>query len=105
MRISDWSSDVCSSDLAQCFPTTKAALADLHRVYATTARPRGMVKSIVTPAQAAVELRRELAAGHRAGLLFGPERSGLVNDDIALAHAARPVRSEETRVGEDVAGT
>src|SRR3546814_11468541 len=50
-----------------------------------------MVRAIVTPAQAAVELRRELAAGHRAGLLFGPERSGLVNDDIALADAALTV--------------
>jgi tRNA/rRNA methyltransferase len=75
----------------QLFPTTKAAVADLHRVYATTARPRGMVKPIATPAQAAAELRQELAAGRKAGLLFGPERSGLVNDDIALADAALTV--------------
>jgi tRNA/rRNA methyltransferase len=69
----------------QIFETTKAAIADLHRVYATTARPRGMVKTVVTPAQAAVELRAEAADGRRCGLLFGRERSGLVNDDIALA--------------------
>ena len=75
----------------QLFSSTKAAIADLHRVYATTARPRGMVKPIVTPAQAAVELREELAGGRKAGLLFGPERSGLVNDDIALADAALTV--------------
>jgi tRNA/rRNA methyltransferase len=75
----------------QLFSSTKAAIADLQRVYATTARPRGMVKPIVTPAQAAVELREELAAGRKAGLLFGPERSGLVNDDIALADAALTV--------------
>jgi tRNA/rRNA methyltransferase len=76
---------------AQLFPTTKAAIADLHHVYASTARPRGMVKPIVTPAQAAVELRQVLAAGRKAGLLFGPERSGLVNDDIALADTALTV--------------
>src|SRR3546814_9009987 len=40
---------------AQLFSSTEAALADLHRVYATTARPRGMVKPVVTPAQAAAE--------------------------------------------------
>jgi tRNA/rRNA methyltransferase len=76
---------------AQLFDTTEEAIADLQRVYATTARPRGMVKPVVTPAQAATELRTEAAAGHRTGLLFGPERSGLVNDDIALADAVLTV--------------
>jgi tRNA/rRNA methyltransferase len=76
---------------AKLFDSTVEAIADLHRVYATTARPRGMVKLIVTPAQAAAELRQEAAAGRRCGLMFGPERSGLVNDDIALADAALTV--------------
>ncbi len=76
---------------ARLFDTTENAIADLQRVYATTARPRGMVKPVVTPAQAAAELRAEAAAGHRTGLLFGPERSGLVNDDIALADAVLTV--------------
>jgi tRNA/rRNA methyltransferase len=70
---------------AQLYDTTAEAVADLARVYATTARPRGMVKPVVTPRRAAVELREALAAGLRAGLLFGPERSGLVNEDLALA--------------------
>jgi tRNA/rRNA methyltransferase len=76
---------------ARLFDTTEEAVADLQRVYATTARPRGMVKPVVTPAQAAAELRGEAAAGHRTGLLFGPERSGLVNDDIALSDAVLTV--------------
>lgn len=76
---------------ARLFGTTEEAIADLQRVYATTARPRGMVKPVVTPAQAAAELRAEAAAGHKTGLLFGPERSGLVNDDIALADAVLTV--------------
>ncbi len=73
------------------FETTAAAIADLQRVFATTARPRGMVKPVVTPAQAARELHAEAAAGHKTGLLLGPERSGLVNDDIALADAVLSV--------------
>ena len=73
------------------FDTTEAAIADLQLTYATTARPRGMVKPVVTPAQAAIELRGAAAAGRRAGLLFGPERSGLVNDDIVLADAVLTV--------------
>ena len=67
------------------FDTTAEAVADLTRVYAATARPRGMITPVVTPRQAAAELRAVLAAGTRAGVMFGPERSGLVNDDIALA--------------------
>ena len=73
------------------FDSTEAAVADLQRVYATTARPRGMVKPVVTPAEAARELRAAAAAGEKTGLLFGPERSGLVNDDIALADAVLTV--------------
>ena len=78
------------------FDTTAEAVADLRRVYATTARPRGMIKPVVTPRQAAAELRAAQAQGTgaegtRAGVIFGPERSGLVNDDIALADAVLSV--------------
>src|SRR5699024_5043804 len=67
------------------FDTTEAAIADLHRVYVTTARPREQVRAVVTPRQAAEEIRVLEAAEERVGLLFGPERTGLSNDDIALA--------------------
>jgi len=67
------------------FDTTAEAVGDLRRVYAATARPRGMITPVVTPRQAAAELRTAQEAGTRAGVIFGPERSGLVNDDIALA--------------------
>ena len=70
---------------AQLFDTTEAAIADLHRVYVTTARPREQVRAVVTPRQAAEEIRVLEAAEERVGLLFGPERTGLSNDDIALA--------------------
>lgn len=72
---------------ARLFDSTAAAVADLQRLYATSARNRDMVKPLVTPRQAATELRAVAAQGVRAGLLFGPERAGLLNDDVALAEA------------------
>ena len=70
---------------ARLHETTAAAVTGFSRVYAATARPRGMVKPVVTPRRAAEELRQAEAAGERAAILFGPERSGLDNDDVALA--------------------
>jgi tRNA/rRNA methyltransferase len=72
-------------DKARLFADVPAALADLVHVYATTARDRGFVRRVVTPRQAAAEMRAQLAAGEGCGVLFGPERTGLLNDDIALA--------------------
>jgi tRNA/rRNA methyltransferase len=76
---------------ARLFDSTEAAVADLQRVYASTARSRDQLKPVVTPRQAAAEMRAAMAQGQRVGLLFGPERSGLVNDDVALADAALSV--------------
>lgn len=67
------------------FPTTAEAIADLHHVYATTARPRDMVKNAMTARSAAADMRARAATGQRLGLLFGAERSGLGNDDVALS--------------------
>jgi tRNA/rRNA methyltransferase len=67
------------------FDSTEEAIADLHRIYATTGRNRFMVKPVVTPHQAARELREHIGGGLRCGVLFGPERTGLENDDVALA--------------------
>ncbi len=74
-------------EAARVFETTRDAIADLERVYATTARPRGLVKEVMTPRATAATLRAEMDAGLGCGLLFGPERTGLENDDIALADA------------------
>ena len=70
---------------ARLFATVEAATADLRRVYATTVRERDMVKRVVTPRLAAAEMRKAAGAGEACGILFGPERSGLVNDHLALA--------------------
>lgn len=72
-------------DDARVFETTAEAVADLTRVYAATARPRDMIKTVVTPHQAAKEMRTAVAKGEKVGILFGGERAGLYNDDIALA--------------------
>jgi tRNA/rRNA methyltransferase len=63
------------------------ATSDLQRLYATTARPRELPKPVVTAAQAAREARAALARGERVGILFGPERTGLANDDLIYADA------------------
>lgn len=76
---------------ARLFETTAAAVADLQRLYAATARRRDMVKPTVTPRRAALEMRELAAAGGRCGVLFGPEAKGLNNDDVALADAALTV--------------
>ncbi|WP_119421219.1 RNA methyltransferase [Desertibaculum subflavum] len=73
-------------DGAQVFDSTAAAVADLTRLYATTARHREMLKPVATPRQAAIEARRFVAAGERVGLMFGGERVGLERDDVVLAH-------------------
>jgi tRNA/rRNA methyltransferase len=70
---------------AKCFDTTAEAVADLQRVWATTARNRFMVKPVDTPRSAAAALRAAAAEGLRAGVMFGPERTGLENDDVTLA--------------------
>jgi tRNA/rRNA methyltransferase len=75
-------------DRVQVFETTEAAIADLTLVYAATARRRDTVKTILTPRAAAGSMRATIAAGNQVGVLFGPERTGLENDDVALAEAA-----------------
>src|SRR5438309_3022949 len=72
-------------DQARLYPTVAAAIADLVHVYAATARDRYMVKRELTPRRAAEEMQGFLAGGEACGILFGPERTGLVNDQIALA--------------------
>ena len=67
--------------------TVADAVADLHHVFATCPRPRHIVKPVLTARGAAAELREITGRDLRAGLLFGPERAGLDNDDMACADA------------------
>lgn len=72
---------------ASVYPSVESAIAELHFVLASTARPREMIKPVLSPESAAVELRRRGENEQRGGVLFGPERSGLDNDTISLADA------------------
>jgi tRNA/rRNA methyltransferase len=72
---------------ARVFPDAASAIADLSYVYATTARPRGMVKPVITPEQAGEDMRRRIGRGERLGVFFGRERFGLRNEEVALADA------------------
>ncbi len=74
-------------DRAAVFADLGAAIADCDFVFATTARGRELVKLVVSP-ERAMEMTRAMAGeGKRVGVLFGPERAGLENEDIVQANA------------------
>jgi tRNA/rRNA methyltransferase len=72
-------------DGARVFATLAEAISDVGLAYATTARPRGMTKPVDGPPAAVEALAGRLAAGEGAAVLFGRERWGLTNDEVALA--------------------
>ncbi|MGD0105563.1 MAG: RNA methyltransferase [Rhodopila sp.] len=74
-------------DAATVHGSVAEAVADMHHVFATCPRPRHIVKPVLTARGAAAELREITTRALRAGLLFGPERAGLDNDDMAAADA------------------
>jgi len=74
-------------DAAMLADDLPAAIADCQYVYATTARVRGLTKPVLSPETAMQDAARRLAAGQRVAVLFGPERAGLENDDVARANA------------------
>lgn len=74
-------------EAAALFETLEDAILDLNFVWATTARERGQHKQILTPAEAMPECAHKIANGEKHGVLFGPERTGLANDEVALADA------------------
>jgi len=74
-------------DHARVFATLADALDGITTAYATTARGREMTKPVLTPAAAMAEARALSGQGSRVGLIFGPERAGLENEDVARATA------------------
>jgi len=72
---------------AKLYDSTRAAIEDLSFVYAATARGRGQMKPVHMPALAMSERAQRWRAGESFGVMFGPERTGLDNDDVALADA------------------
>lgn len=74
-------------DGATLYDSVGEAIADLNHVLATTARQRGGFKPVLAPVEAAREQRTRAASGQRTGILFGRERFGLDNEEIALCDA------------------
>jgi len=72
-------------DATTVHDSVEAAIADLNFVYATTARDRDGFKPVRSPVTAASTLRGRFSAGERTGILFGRERWGLSNEEVALA--------------------
>ncbi len=72
-------------DAAKVFEEVDAAVADLHRVFATCPRPRHVIKPVLSARGGAAELVAIGGRGLRCGVMFGPERAGLDNEDIARA--------------------
>jgi len=70
---------------AKLYDTAREAIADLNYVFATTARERGQMKRVFAPEPAMAEALRRVEAGQGVGILFGRERTGLENDEVALA--------------------
>lgn len=67
------------------FPDLREAIADLNYLVATTARARDRFKPVLGPVEAGDKLRRFFRQGQKTGILFGRERFGLNNDEVALA--------------------
>jgi tRNA/rRNA methyltransferase len=69
---------------ARLFDSVVDAIADCSLVFASTVRRRDLVMPVVGPEAMA---ERIAASSSRSAILFGPERSGLATDDVALANA------------------
>ena len=67
---------------AQIYDTVAEATADCAYVYATTVRKRGVIKPVLIPEEAVAEIRTNRG---RSAILFGPERTGLESNDVAIA--------------------
>ncbi|WP_291842854.1 RNA methyltransferase [Maricaulis sp.] len=61
------------------------AIHDRTRLYATTARPRGMEKPVMTAREAVSDMKAAIAAGERLAVMFGGEKSGLPNEAVNMA--------------------
>ena len=69
---------------AQVFDSVEDAIADCSTVYASTVRRRDLVMPVLSPEIMADAIASSPA---RSAILFGPERSGLETDEVALANA------------------
>ncbi|MEO1138063.1 MAG: RNA methyltransferase [Pseudomonadota bacterium] len=74
-------------DEAVLVPDLPSAIEGDTYVMATTARVRGLTKPVLSPEEAMRQASERLARGEKVSVLFGPERAGLENEDVARANA------------------
>lgn len=74
-------------DDAQVMESTREAIADCQFVLATTSRARAGTVPVLEVREAMQEVRARMARGEKCAILFGPERTGLENEDVTLANA------------------
>src|SRR6266852_3235952 len=74
-------------DQVELFDTVGQAVADCTLLFATTARAHDQAKPVVAPEVAAGEIAANITAGGTVGILFGRERYGLQNEEVALANS------------------
>ena len=72
-------------DGAELYDTLDQAIADCSFVLATTARAHDQAKPVIGPAEAARQIAPRVTAGETVAIVFGRERNGLENDEVALA--------------------
>ena len=72
---------------SKTFSTLEKAIDDVNYVVATTARKRGINKPVLGPDQAVQKIKLHMKQSQKVALLFGPERTGLENDDLIMADA------------------
>lgn len=70
----------------QVFETLPEAIADLHFILGTTARSRAMLKPVFSPQSAIREVNTRAQNEQKSGILFGAERSGLLNHEVTACH-------------------
>ena len=74
-------------DEATVFEDLAGAVGDCTFTFATTARVRGLTKPVFSPEAAMALAAEKVSAGEKVAILFGPERAGLENADVARANA------------------
>ncbi len=72
-------------DKVELFDSVEQAVADCTLLFATTARAHDQAKPVIGPDAAAREIAAQIASGGRVGILFGRERAGLLNEEVALS--------------------
>ena len=72
---------------AKVYSSLDEAIADVHYVVATTARLRGINKPVYPTEKASQIVNGKISQGRKVALIFGPERTGLENDDLIMADA------------------